>query len=99
MERELIIWKFLKGGNVVDEEGVCFSSFYADVGGNDACISGMSIRTGKETRRAREKRSCGSWHSGACTGSWHSGARTGSCCTGTSCARTCREVIAVLQKL
>ena len=78
MERELIIWKFLKGGNVVDEEGVCFSSFYADVGGNDACISGMSICTGKETRRAREKRSCGSWHSGA---------------------RTCREVIAVLQKL
>jgi len=76
--------KIFERRSYVDEEGVCFHSFGADVNRIFVCPGWLSVRTRKETSRARKS-------SGSCTGS-RTSSRTGTSAwstRSTSSARTC----------
>jgi hypothetical protein len=88
------IWKFLKGGNVVDEEDICYYPFDADVC-SAVFISGWLWRA-EETGRAPQS-SGTSTSASTGTSSWDASACTGTCGTSTSSTRI--KVTAVLQIL
>lgn len=87
------VWKFLKGGNVVDEEDIRHYSFDADVCSTDF-ISGW-LRTEETSRAPQSSGSSASASTSTGTSSWDASACTGT--RGTSTSSTRGKVTAVLQ--